>query len=407
MRKLIICLLLANSGIAHAFTLTPLPLATPAGASAANLAQGADDATLVSWIEKLPAGGHRLMFQRCIVPATCAPPLEVARGSDWFVNWADLPALAASPDGSLWAHLLRKNGSATYAYDAVLSHSRDGGATWSPFMAIHDDRTPSEHGFVSLLPWSASEMGAVWLDGRNTVSASAGDGEHAGHGRGAMTLRAAVFGDDQQKRQDWLLDASTCDCCQTDAALTARGPVVVWRDRDAGELRDIQIARFTQGAWTSPRYVHRDNWHMPACPVNGPAVAANAEQVWVAWYTEAGGAPSLRLARSGDAGDTFANPLQIAGAENLGRADIARNADGVWLSWLQETDGKQSLWLAQFSDDLAQENQRVKIADLAGRGRATGVPRLHALNRGVVLLWSDVAGDARTVQAIHATSGEQ
>ncbi len=405
MRNILIGLLLASAGLAHAFTLTPLPLAAPAGASAANLAHGADGAVMVSWVERLPEGGHRLVFQRCAVPAPCAAPQEVARGNDWFVNWADLPALAALPDGSLWAHLLRKNGSATYAYDAVLSHSRDGGATWSPLQAMHDDGTPSEHGFISLLPWSSSQLGAVWLDGRNTVSAPAAAGEHGGHGRGAMTLRAAVFGADQSKVSEWQLDASTCDCCQTDAALTASGPVVVWRDRTSDEVRDIQIARFAQGAWTTPRHVHRDNWHMPACPVNGPAVAAQDDVVWVAWYTEADGAPSLRLARSGNAGDAFADPLRVAGAETLGRADLARNADGVWLSWLQEIDGLQSLWLAQFSDDLSQERQRLKIADLAGRGRVTGVPRLLALDHGVVLLWSDVAGDALAVQAVRASPG--
>src|SRR3546814_15808341 len=109
------------------------------------------------------------MMQRCALPTPCAAAKEIARGNDWFVNWADLPALAQLSDGSLWAHLLRKNGSATYAYDAVLSHSRDGGATWSPWRPMHDDGTPSEHGFVSLLPWSATQMGAVWLDGRTNI----------------------------------------------------------------------------------------------------------------------------------------------------------------------------------------------------------------------------------------------
>ena len=60
-----------------------------------------------------------------------------------------------------------------------------------------------------------------------------------------------------------------------------------------------------------------------------------------------------------------------------------------------------------FRSDLAHERQRQKIADLAGRGRATGVPRLLPLEHGVVLLWNDVAGDAMVVQAIHATIGEQ
>src|SRR3546814_19690973 len=114
-------------------------------------------------------------------------------------------------------------------------------------------------------------MGAGWLDGRKTVSAPAEAGEHAGHACGARTLRAAVFAHDQHKQHEWLLDASTCDCCQTDAALSARGPVVVWRDRTAHELRDIQIARFAQGTWNAPRHVHRDNWHMSAWPEIGRA----------------------------------------------------------------------------------------------------------------------------------------
>src|SRR3546814_21156194 len=103
---------------------------------------------------------------------------------------------------------------------------------------------------------------------------------------------------------DWSSDVCSSDL---DAALSARGPVVVWRDRTADELRDIQIARFAQGTWTAPRHVHRDNWHMPACPVHGPAVAANGEQVWVAWYAEAGGAQSLRVASSCNAGDASAD----------------------------------------------------------------------------------------------------
>lgn len=399
MRTVLSPVLLLSASLAQAFTLDAVPLAAPPGATAANLARGADGAVLVSWIERLPEGGHRLVFQRCAAASRCEPAREVARGSDWFVNWADFPALAELPDGSLWAHLLRKNGHAKYAYDAVLAHSRDGGANWSPLAPLHDDGSASEHGFVSLLPAAPTSLLAVWLDGRNTVAGDAGADEHQGHGRGAMTLRAATLDADRRKTGEWELDAATCDCCQTDAALGARGPLVVWRDRDPGELRDIQIARFETGAWTAPRYVHRDRWHMPACPVNGPAIAAQGEQAWVAWYTEADGAPSLRLARSGDDGDTFAEPLRVGGAETLGRADLARNAEGVWLSWLQEVGGKQSLWLARFNDDLSREHERVRIAELQGRGRATGVPRLLALDRGVVLLWSDVQGQQSVLRA--------
>jgi hypothetical protein len=47
-----------------------------------------------------------------------------------------------------------------------------------------------------------------------------------------------------------------------------------------------------------PRLVHADNWTMPACPVNGPAVAARGNDVVVGWYTAAGDMAALKLARS-------------------------------------------------------------------------------------------------------------
>src|SRR3546814_967159 len=103
MRTLLTSLLLASTGLAHAFTLTPLPLAAPADASAMNLARAAGDSVLVSWVERLPDSGHRLMIQRCALPTPCAAAKEIARGNDWLVNWADLPALAQLFDGSLWA----------------------------------------------------------------------------------------------------------------------------------------------------------------------------------------------------------------------------------------------------------------------------------------------------------------
>ena len=50
-----------------------------------------------------------------------------------------------------------------------------------------------------------------------------------------------------QQRDDEraVLDARACDCCQTDAAMTSAGPVVVYRNRTEEEIRDIYIARGT------------------------------------------------------------------------------------------------------------------------------------------------------------------
>ncbi|MEO6238245.1 MAG: exo-alpha-sialidase, partial [Vicinamibacterales bacterium] len=42
---------------------------------------------------------------------------DVASGSDWFVNWADVPSVVRLDDGTLAAHWLQKSGADTYAYD--------------------------------------------------------------------------------------------------------------------------------------------------------------------------------------------------------------------------------------------------------------------------------------------------
>ena len=102
----------------------------------------------------------------------------------------------------------------------------------------------------------------------------------------------------------------------------------------------------------------------------------------VAWYTAPGDVPMLRLARSGDAGDTFGAPVTIdQGPEVQGRVDVALDARTVWVLWVREEAGGQSLQLARYARDLSGEPERIEVAKIAGRGRATGsrLPRTRIL----------------------------
>lgn len=389
MKTALALLLLPVLASAAGPTVSDWALPAPVGSAQPNLSLAPDGDLLLSWIERRKDGGHRLAFARQDAATGWSAAQTIAQGGDWFVNWADVPALQALPDGSLWAHTLVKNGSATYAYDVRLQRSSDGGATWSDATPVHDDGTPTEHGFASLWAQAPGVLGIAWLDGRHT----GGGHDHGGHGGGAMTLRAATFGTDGRKRGEHQIDASTCDCCQTDAAVGSEGLLLAYRDRAEGEIRDIAVARFDGRAWSAPVTVHADRWMMPACPVNGPAIAARGRQAWVAWYTAAGGEPSLRLARSDDAGRRF-GPMQVVarGPAQHGRVDLAADADGVWMAWLEEDRGRQSLWLARFSPDLAAEHFRRKVADVTGRGRATGFPRLQLQGGAAWLAWTDVVG---------------
>ncbi|QSX79230.1 sialidase family protein [Agrilutibacter solisilvae] len=363
---------------------------TAAAAAQPDLVRAPDGSLLLSWIEPRE-GGHVLRLARH-ADGRWGEPRTVAQGADWFVNWADTPHVAATADGALWAHWLRKSAQSTYAYDVVLSRSGDGGATWSAPQAVNADARPAEHGFVSLWPHTRDSLGVAWLDGRETAAgqAHAGHGGHEG-GSGAMTLRAAVFDARLQRRDEARLDASTCDCCQTDVAMTARGPLIVFRDRTENEIRDIATSRWDQAGWTAPTRVHADNWIMPACPVNGPAVAARASTVVTAWYTAAGDMPTLKLARSDDAGDRFGAPVTVDRGEAVqGRVAVALVDEDIWVLWLREDAKGQSLQLARYAGDLSRELQRLEVARLQGRGRVTGLAQLAVQGERAHVVWTDV-----------------
>ena len=132
------------------------------------------------------------------------------------------------------------------------------------------------------------------------------------------------------------------------------------------------MTRFDGKAWSAPTLVHADGWKMPACPVNGPALAAHGDAVVVAWYTAAGGTPSVQLARSDDAGAHFAAPVAVDRGEAVqGRVAVALDAAQAWVLWVREDAGGQSLQLARYAPDLSRRLAQVEVAKLQGRGTAT------------------------------------
>lgn len=283
---------------------------------------------LLSWLEPLPQAGkgagdeqraHALRVSR-LRDGRWSPPVTIHSAPDFFANWADFPAVARAADGSLTAHWLAKLGTDTYAYGIYLARSTDGGATWKPAGLLHADKLPAEHGFVS---WISDREGlrAFWLDGREVAKG------------GATMLRTGLAGKTGTEK---VLDPSVCDCCQTDAAMAADGPVVVFRDRRDKEMRDISLVRRTGDGWSQPVLVHKDDWQIPGCPVNGPAVAAAGKRVAVAWFTAAASTgPQVKVAFSEDGGKSFGRPVVVDGEQPLGRVDLQLDANGsVLVTWM-------------------------------------------------------------------------
>lgn len=373
------------------------PLQVDAAAAQPDLIATPDGRVWLSWITG-EAGKHALRYAVADRDGRWPePPRSIAVGEDWFVNWADTPHLAVSADGAVWAHWLQKSAQAPYAYDVVLVRSPNGRAPWSAPLKVNADGGQSEHGFVSIWPDGADAVGVAWLDGRHSNSGEAGHGGGhgggSGAGFGAMSLRSVRIGADLHRFDEVELDTMTCDCCQTDAAMTARGPLLVYRDRSEGEVRDIAVTRGDERGWTAPKPVHADGWVMPACPVNGPSVSALGEAAVVAWYTAAGDTPTVQAAYSGDAGDRFAAPLLLDRGEQVqGRVETALSADAAWVLWLREDRSGQSLQLARLAPDLSREYQRIEVARLQGRGRGTGFAQMAVTSEAVHVVWTDYIG---------------
>ncbi len=379
-------------------TVTQWPLPAAAGAAQPDLVLAPDGRLLLSWIKPFDKARHALQFTTFDQRGQWQwAPKTIAVGASMVVNWADTPHIAATADGTLWAHWQQKTRGVGESQDIIVSHSGDDGMTWSEPVRAHDDGKAVEHGFVSFWPAASDRLGIAWLDGRNT--AGSGHADHANANAsasasaGMMSLRSATMDAASRLSEGLEIDAGVCDCCQTDVAVTARGPLLVYRDRTRDEIRDIYSTRQENGAWRTPQPVFANEWKMTACPVNGPAVAAERNNAVVAWYSAANDTPMLQLAHSTDAGDTFAAPVVVDTGEAVqGRTDVALDAKQAWVAWLREDASGQSLWLARYAPDLSRELARIEIARLQGRGRGTGFPKLVARGGEAYLIWTDIVG---------------
>jgi len=366
-------------------TLVPLGAPTAGGAMAPGLAPAASGFHL-TWLEPLGTEERAWRFAFAgLEEGRWDPPATVVEGGDFFANWADRPGLVEVPGGQLFAHRLAMLGEGTYAYGIELWGSSDRGGTWRNLGWLHDDTTPTEHGFVSYAIDASdgdATTWAFWLDGREL------DPENPEAG-GSMHLRAARLGPEGAEPSE-LLDERVCDCCPTSAAVTRSGPIVAYRDRSDTEVRDVAVIRRTSEGWSEPALVHADGWQIHGCPVNGPAIAARGDDVAVAWFTAAGETPRVLLAFSEDGGTSFGEPITLDDAQPAGRVDLALDPRGrAWVVWLA-TAGEAGEIRLQRVDPEGSPGPPVVLTKSTLR-RSSGYPRLLLAGEELYLAWVDDA----------------
>lgn len=363
----------------------------PPGSGEPNFAVARDGSILFTWLE--PAEGERFALRVAVHrDGAWSSPRTIRESDAFFVNWADFPSILELPDGVWAVHWLQKVPGTVYSYHVNLAFSRDRGATWSEPVVPHRDDSPTEHGFVSMVPWPGGGVGLVWLDGR---AMSVPEGAHEGVGE--MSVRFTSVTPDARRGDEVLLDDRACECCQTALARAGAGYVAAYRDRSAEEVRDVAVVRYADGAWGEPAHVADDGWRFPGCPVNGPALAAAGDTVAIAWYTEGSGRRAVYVAFSEDGARTFGAPVQVDGGEALGRVDVELLDDGsAVVTWLEAPGRGGAVRARRVAPDGRAGRPRT-IAEVSG-ARASGFARIARLGAdSLVFAWTET-GDSGGVR---------
>ena len=371
---------------------------TEANSSEPNLHKSKDGTIYLSWIETNTDKSSSLLFSTLVDDNSWSAPKTIFNGTGWFVNWADFPSISSFGINSLAAHYLDKSAAGTYAYNVKLTLSNDNGNTWNTPFIPHTDNTNSEHGFVSKVAMNDGNFLAVWLDGRQMAYA-----EKNSTITKEMTLRSAIINEEGKLLNEYLLDNRVCDCCQTDAAMTNDGPIVVYRDRSEDEIRDIYYMRQVNNEWTEPKPIFKDNWLINGCPVNGAAISTKENNVAVVWFTIANNLPKIKVVFSHNNGSTFDAPISIGGKDPLGRVDIELlNGNSALVSWMDVIEGKTIIQLQKvFSNGMLSE---VVTITESSESRSSGFPRMVVKDNQAYLTWTNVGKEKLSIKTANVNT---
>lgn len=365
------------SGVAGQERLEHLPSPAPSNSSLSRVVANESGEIYLSWVSQ-DAEQATLAFSRLTSQGWDTPKV-ISQGDNWFINWADFPALSVDASGMV-AHWLQISAQGTYDYDIRARFYLEDKATWTEARTIHTDGISAEHGFVSMLPFDSGTTLMTWLDGRET--------KH-GDPLGAMTLRAGIFDKSGANVREWELDHRVCDCCQTSSAMTEKGPIVVYRDRSTEEVRDIYATRLVEGVWTVPQPIHNDNWEIAGCPVNGPSVAAMKERVAVAWFSAKDDTPKIQLVMSTDSGLSFSDPIVVESPNTNGRVGaVILESSEIVVSWMDTTD-EAKIMLSRY-DIKGKFLGSTEVAS-SSASRRSGFPIIEAVGNSVYVTWTDIS----------------
>ena len=380
-------MLSGNARVSTSPTVREIPNPAAHGSLAPGLSVTGEGTPILSWIES--SGTSKALKFAAWNGQSWAKPGTVLVNGEIEADSASPPTVVKLPSGALvavWSQVIKGKGKeeGNFLFAAA---STTAGKSWSVPARIHSDTSISEHSFDSIAVTGHDQATIVWLDSR--------DYQAKHHYR----LMSVLVDSNGALRDEVTIDEDTCTCCPTAFVSTPTTALAAYRGHSPQEIRDIKIARRIDGKWQVPSTVHDDLWKINGCPVNGPALALNGNNLSVLWFTGANDKAEIRFAISHDLGSTFRSPLtldiQQEESRPVGHVAVTLLDDGSAVCiWLQHR-GDSTRILGRKIASNGQLGKEFIIA--TGTERGLGYPRMQRTGKSVIVSWSGKTGlDVRT-----------
>jgi hypothetical protein len=361
------------------------------------LTKGPDGRIHLSWVDYLSDGGHALRTASWD-GRRWSQPETIASGQRWFVNWADAPSIAVMPSGAMFAHWLSRGAeSGKYGYGIRIAHKSASGGAWHEVHGINLEDKVDYAGFlrfapdapfaVYLSPPAKEATESALSHEQHDAQATAAENPHEdGHRK---TFRLVEFDEDGGFIRDREVDSDVCSCCPTAVGRSNDGWIAAYRDRRAGEIRDISVIRFDGKSWSQPQNLHADGWEIHGCPTEGPSIASIDKDVAIAWLTRANERARIQYVISHDGGASFGDAVLLDDGSPLGRPQLVPlDAESFLAAWLEKSESSHlDIRIRRIHRD-GTRGASTTVAK-APAGRAAGLPRIIVHDDEIVLAWRD------------------
>ncbi|MES3628746.1 MAG: hypothetical protein PPP56_01115, partial [Longimonas sp.] len=172
-----------------------------------------------------------------------------------------------------------------------------------------------------------------------------------------------------------------------------------YRDRTDAEIRDIASVRVTPSGQQHDGRVAADDWEIPACPVEGPAMVRRGATTDAVWFTGSESTPKVFWAASSSDAEGFGAATQIDAGSPAGRVGaVALDDSRTLLTWIEATEaGSTDAHIMARTASDSGISAASTLMPTATR-RSSGFPVLARTDSTTWIAWTEPADDARHVR---------